>query len=59
MQQTQSTIYRRLGMMMRLQFAETECGSLPARWVDLVAHLRHGESLLEGWPPNATRPTIH
>jgi len=43
MHQTQTTVFRRIGMLMRLSYEEVAQEPLPERWVDLINYLNAKE----------------
>ena len=56
MQQEQTTIFRRLGMMMRQSYNEIAQEALPERWMDLIKYLNEKERTEQsGAPPGSTK----
>jgi hypothetical protein len=53
-QTTQATVFKRIGMMMRLSYDEVAQEQLPQRWVDLINYLNANEQAARSIPP----PTV-
>jgi hypothetical protein len=52
MQQTQSSLFKRIGAVMRAHYHEIACEPLPERWADLIKYLNDKErSALPAPPP--------
>jgi hypothetical protein len=51
---TQATVFKRIGMMMRLSYDEVAQEQLPQRWVDLINYLNANEGPARSIPP----PTV-
>jgi len=55
-QVTQATVFRRIGMMMRLSYEQVAQEQLPERWVDLINYLNANERTPPPVPPPTVKP---
>jgi hypothetical protein len=55
-QVSQATVFKRIGMMMRLSYDEVAQEQLPQRWVELINYLNANEQAACSIPPPTVKP---